>query len=55
MAPTYAESLLAANQSYFAEINILGAGFCDAFKFMALYLGNGKVKYAFRDRWDGFK
>jgi hypothetical protein len=42
-------------KSHFADINILGSDFCDNFKFMPLYLGNGKVKFVFKDRWAGAK
>jgi len=30
-------------KSHFADINLLGADFCDTFKFLLLFLGNGKV------------
>jgi hypothetical protein len=46
---------MSPQNSHFADINLLGSDFCDLFKFMPLYLGNGKVKYVFMDRWAGAK
>ena len=42
-------------KSHFADLNILGSDFCNAFKFTPMYLGNEKVKYFFKDRWDELK
>jgi hypothetical protein len=46
---------MSPRNSHFADVNILGADFCDYFKFTAMYLGEGKVKYFFKDRWNGLK
>ncbi|KIW99678.1 uncharacterized protein Z518_11091 [Rhinocladiella mackenziei CBS 650.93] len=40
-------------KSHFSDISILGVDFCDGLKFTAMYLGNGKMKYLFKDRWNG--
>jgi hypothetical protein len=46
---------MSPRKSHFADINILGSDFCDNFKFTPLYLGGGRVKYVFLDRWAGAK
>jgi len=51
----YHQIRMSPARSHFVDINILGSDFCDAFKFTALYLGGGKVKYFFKDRWAGAK
>ena len=49
------EIRMSPKQSHFADVNLLGSDFCDNYKFTALYLGNGKVKYFFKDRWNAAK
>jgi len=53
IAGCYHPIRMSPQKSHFADINLLGADFCNAFKFRALYLGNGKVKFLFKDRWNG--
>ena len=46
---------MSPQNSHFADVKILGSDFCDSFKFSPLFLGGGKVKYVFTDRWAGAK
>ncbi|KIX03490.1 uncharacterized protein Z518_07043 [Rhinocladiella mackenziei CBS 650.93] len=41
--------------SHFADVNTLGMDYCDTYKFNAMFLGNGRAKYYFMDRWAGAK
>ncbi|KIX01840.1 uncharacterized protein Z518_09567 [Rhinocladiella mackenziei CBS 650.93] len=55
IAGCYHQVRMSPPTSHFAEINVLGADFCDNFKFTPWFRGKGRVTYIFEDRCDKVK